>query len=423
MKSSILKNARVIDPGRNIDSIGDIGVCDGRIEEPAKLKAPEVIDLAGKVLSPGFIDLHVHLRQPGNTQAETIATGTAAAAAGGFTSVVAMPNTTPAADNAGAIEYLRQVAATQGVVHVLPCGNMTKEGKGQEMAGIGSLKSAGVVALSDDGKCIQDHALMRHVVEYAKSFGLPILDHCEDQHLAANGVMHEGKWSVLLGMNGMSGAAEELMIARNIILARQIDWHIHMQHVSVKESVELLRAARAKGIPVSGEATPHHISLTDECIKHYDTNYKMNPPLRSESDRLAVIEGLADGTLTAIATDHAPHTRTAKEVEFDSAPCGIVGLETALPVSYTILVKGGVIDLPRLIRLFTAGPAEILRFKDCTLAAGNVADITVIDPAAEYTVDKNTFRTKSRNTPFHGMRVQCRPVLTMVAGKIVHQEL
>ena len=423
MKSYILKNARVIDPGRNIDSVGDIGVCGKLIEEPSRLKDPEVIDLKGKVLSPGFIDLHVHLRQPGNTQAETIATGTAAAAAGGFTSVVAMPNTTPAADNAGAIEYLRQVAASQGVVHVLPCGNMTKDGKGEEMAGIGSLKSAGVVALSDDGKCIQDHALMRHVVEYAKSFNLPILDHCEDNYLAAGGVMHEGKWSVLLGMNGMSGAAEELMIARNIILARQIDWQIHMQHVSVKESVELLRAARARGIKVTGEATPHHISLTDECIKHYDTNYKMNPPLRSESDRLAVIEGIADGTLTAIATDHAPHTRTAKEVEFDSAPCGIVGLETALPVSYTILVKGGVIALPQLIKLFTTGPAEILRFADYSLAVGNVADITVIDPAAEYTVDKNTFRTKSRNTPFHGMPVQCRPVLTMVAGKIVHKEL
>ena len=423
MKSYILKNARVIDPGRNIDSVGDIGVCGKLIEEPSRLKDPEVIDLKGKVLSPGFIDLHVHLRQPGNTQAETIATGTAAAAAGGFTSVVAMPNTTPAADNAGAIEYLRQVAASQGVVHVRPCGNMTKDGKGEEMAGIGSLKSAGVVALSDDGKCIQDHALMRHVVEYAKSFNLPILDHCEDNYLAAGGVMHEGKWSVLLGMNGMSGAAEELMIARNIILARQIDWQIHMQHVSVKESVELLRAARARGIKVTGEATPHHISLTDECIKHYDTNYKMNPPLRSESDRLAVIEGIADGTLTAIATDHAPHTRTAKEVEFDSAPCGIVGLETALPVSYTILVKGGVIALPQLIKLFTTGPAEILRFADYSLAVGNVADITVIDPAAEYTVDKNTFRTKSRNTPFHGMPVQCRPVLTMVAGKIVHKEL
>ena len=423
MSEYILKNARVVDPGSNVDSIGDIGVRDGVIEAPEKLKKPQIIDLTGKVLSPGFIDLHVHLRQPGNTQAETIATGTAAAAAGGFTSIVAMPNTTPAADNAGAIEFLRQNAAAQGVVHVLPCGNMTKEGKGQEMSGIGSLKSAGVVALSDDGRCIQDHALMRHVVEYAKSFELPILDHCEDNQLAAGGVMHEGKWSVLLGMRGISGASEELMIARNIILARQIGWQIHMQHVSVKESVKLLRSARAEGINVTGEATPHHISLTDECIKRYDTNYKMNPPLRSESDRLAVIEGIADGTLTAIATDHAPHTRTAKEVEFDSAPCGIVGLETAVPVSYTILVKTGVITLPHLIRLFTTGPAEILRFKNYGLSIGSVADITVIDPEAQYTVDKNTFRSKSRNTPFHGMKVQCRPVLTMVAGKIVHREL
>ena len=423
MSEYIFKNARVIDPGNNIDSLGDIGVSGNLIEAPEKLKKPQVIDLEGKVLAPGFIDLHVHLRQPGNTQAETIATGTAAAAAGGFTSIVAMPNTTPAADNAGAIEFLRQNAAAQGVVHVLPCGNMTKEGKGQEMSGIGSLKSAGVVALSDDGRCIQDHALMRHVVEYAKSFELPILDHCEDNQLAAGGVMHEGKWSVLLGMRGISGASEELMIARNIILARQIDWQIHMQHVSVKESVKLLRAARAEGIKVTGEATPHHISLTDEYIKRYDTNYKMNPPLRSESDRLAVIEGIADGTLTAIATDHAPHTRTAKEVEFDSAPCGIVGLETAVPVSYTILVWEGVITLPHLVRLFTIGPAEILRFNNYGLSVGSTADITVIDPEARYTIDKNTFRSKSRNTPFHGMEVQCRPVLTMVAGKIVHQEL
>ena len=421
MKEYLFRNARIIDPGRNIDSIGDLGVSDGRIAATEKLKAPEVMDLKGKVLSPGFIDLHVHLRQPGNTQAETIATGTAAAAAGGFTSIVAMPNTTPAADNAGAIEFLRQNAAAQGVVRVLPCGNMTKEGKGEEMAGIGALKSAGVVALSDDGRCIQDHALMRHVVEYAKSFGLPILDHCEDNQLAANGVMNEGKWSVLLGMRGISGASEELMIARNIILARQIDWHIHMQHVSVKESVELLRAARAKGIKVSGEATPHHLALTDECIKKYDTNYKMNPPLRSESDRQALIEGVANGTISAIATDHAPHTRTAKEVEFDSAPFGIVGLETALPVSYTVLVGGGAVSLPRLIELFTAGPARILMMKNYDLSEGAAADLTVIDPNAEYVVDMNTFRTKSRNTPFHGMRVQCRPVLTMVGGKIVYQ--
>ena len=302
MKNYIFRNARVIDPVRNIDASGDIGVADGHFVEPASLRNAEQIDLAGKVLAPGFIDLHVHLRQPGNNMAETIASGTAAAAAGGFTSVVAMPNTNPPADTAGAIEYLRQTAAQKGVVRVLPCGCMTKNYAGEEMAGIGSLKAAGVVALSDDGRCIQNHALMRHVVEYAKSFNLSILDHCEDKCLAAGGVMHEGKWSVLLGMMGISGAAEELMVARNIILARNVGWKIHMQHVSVKESVELLRNARAKGIPVTGEATPHHLTLTDECIKKYDTNYKMNPPLRSEEDRLALIEGVADGTITAPST-------------------------------------------------------------------------------------------------------------------------
>ena len=420
MSEYILKNARVIDPGRNVDSIGDIGISGKFIEEPEKLKKPQVIDLKGKVLSPGFIDLHVHLRQPGNTQAETIATGTAAAAAGGFTSIVAMPNTSPAADNAGAIEFLRQNAAAQGVVHVLPCGNMTKEGKGQEMAGIGSLKSAGVVALSDDGKCIQDHALMRHVVEYAKSFGLPILDHCEDNYLAAGGVMHEGKWSVLLGMNGMSGAAEELMIARNIILARQIDWQIHMQHVSVKESVELLRAARARGIKVTGEATPHHISLTDECIKHYDTNYKMNPPLRSEEDRKALIEALRDGTVTVIATDHAPHTPTAKNVEFDCAPFGIVGLETAVPVSLTELYHKKVLTLSQLVSKFTTGPADVLGLPIGTLQIGRPADITVLDTETEFVVDPSSFRSKGRNTPFGGYRAKGRAAATIVDGKCVY---
>ena len=291
-KSYIFKGARVIDPARGVDAVMDIGVAEGRVVDPGQIANPEVVDLSGKILSPGFIDLHVHLRQPGNNMAETIASGTAAAAAGGFTSIVAMPNTNPPADTAGAIEFLRQTAAQKGVVHVLPCGCMTKNYEGREMAGIGSLKAAGVVALSDDGRCIQDHSLMRHVVEYAKSFNLPILDHCEEKTLAADGVMNEGKWSVLLGMNGISGASEELMVARNIILARQIGWKIHMQHVSVKESVELLRNARAKGIPVSGEATPHHLTLTDECIKTYSTNYKMNPPLRSEEDRLALIEHL-----------------------------------------------------------------------------------------------------------------------------------
>ena len=419
MKDIILKNARVIDPVRGIDSVGDIAVSNGIIIEAAKVVDPEVYDLSGKVLSPGFIDVHVHLRQPGNTAAETVATGTMAAAAGGFTSIVAMPNTTPAADTAGAIELLKRTASEQGVVRVLACGNMTKGGKGEEMAGIGSLKAAGVVALSDDGKCIQDHALMRHVVEYAKSFNLPILDHCEENTLAAGGVMHEGKWSVLLGINGISSASEELMVARNIILARQIDWKIHMQHISAAESVELLRRARKNGIKVTGEATPHHITLTDQCIKKFDTNYKMNPPLRSERDRLAVIEGLADGTLTAIATDHAPHTQTAKMVEFDHAPFGIIGLETAFCLSFTELVTKGVLTIPQLIEKFTSGPADILGMENYSLAPGNPADITVIDPETKWTVDKNKFYSKARNTPFDGASVQGQVVMTMVGGKVV----
>ena len=419
MKDIILKNARVVDPVRGIDSIGDIAVSNGVIIEAKDAKDPEVYDLTGKVVSPGFIDVHVHLRQPGNTAAETVATGTRAAAAGGFTSIVAMPNTSPAADTAGAIELLKRTAMEQGVVKVLACGNMTKGGKGEEMAGIGSLKAAGVVALSDDGKCIQDHALMRHVVEYAKSFNLPILDHCEENTLAAGGVMHEGKWSVLLGINGISGASEELMVARNIILARQIDWKIHMQHISVAESVDLIRRARKNGIKVTGEATPHHITLTDQCVKKFDTNYKMNPPLRSERDRLAVIEGLADGTLTAIATDHAPHTQTAKMVEFDHAPFGIIGLETAFCLSFTELVGKGVLTIPQLISKFTAGPADILGMTDYSLAPGNPADITVVDPEAKWTIDKDKFLSKSRNTPFDGYEVQGQVVMTMVDGKVV----
>lgn len=422
MSDFILKNARVIDPVRQIDSVGDIAVSDGIIVEPGSVKNAKVYDLSGKVLSPGFIDVHVHLRQPGNTAAETVATGTMAAAAGGFTTIVAMPNTNPAADTAGAIELLKRTAQEQGVVRVLPCGNMTKGGKGEEMAGIGSLKAAGVAALSDDGKCIQDHALMRHVVEYAKSFNLPILDHCEENTLAAGGVMHEGKWSVLLGMNGISSASEELMVARNIILARQIDWKIHMQHISAAESVELLRRARRNGIRVTGEATPHHITLTDQCIKKFDTNYKMNPPLRSERDRLAVIEGLADGTLTAIATDHAPHTMTAKMVEFDHAPFGIIGLETALPLSFTELVTKGVLTLPQLIAKFTSGPADILGLENYSLAVGNAADITVIDPDMKWTIDKNNFFSKARNTPFDGFEVQGQVVMTVAAGKIVYSK-
>ncbi|MBR2344680.1 MAG: dihydroorotase [Lentisphaeria bacterium] len=419
MKEYLFKNARIIDPARNIDELGSIGVSEGKIVAPESLETPEIIDVGGKVLCPGFIDIHVHLRQPGNTTAETIASGSKAAAAGGFTSIVAMPNTNPAADTAGAIELLRRTAEKEAVVKVLPCGNMSKGGKGEEMAGIGSLKAAGVVAVSDDGKCIQDHALMRHVVEYAKSFDLPILDHCEEVTLAAGGVMNEGKWSVLLGMNGIAGASEELIIARNILFARQINWKIHMQHVSTAESVEMIRRARAAGIPVTGEATPHHLTLTDECVKTFDTNYKMNPPLRSESDRQALIRGVADGTITVIATDHAPHTATAKLVEFDHAPFGIIGLETAFAVCHTELVVSGVITLSQLIAKLTTGPAEVLGMKNYSLACGNPADFTILDTDLEYVINKNNFKSKSRNTPFDGRKVKGAVTMTVVDGRIV----
>jgi len=416
----ILTGGRVIDPIRKIDEVMDIGVADGVLTPPEKVKKPTIVNVKGLVVTPGLIDMHVHLREPGNTAAETIRTGTMAAAAGGFTSIVSMPNTKPAADNAGTIDYILRNAKESGIIRVLPCGAMTKDVEGLEMAGIGSLKKAGVVALSDDGHCVQNHDLMRHIVEYSKSFGLPILDHCEEKTLVNDGVMHEGKWSVLLGMRGISSAAEELIVARDIILAREIGWKIHLQHLSTLEAVEMVRTARARGIPVSAEATPHHIALTDEMLKHYDANYKMNPPLRSEEDRQAVIAGLRDGTITVIATDHAPHTETAKLVEFDYAPFGIIGLETAVPVCLTELYHTGILSLSDLIAKFTAGPAEVLGMKIGTLAEAQPADITIIDPDREYVIDKNLFFSKSRNTPFHGRKVKGKVMTTICGGKFVY---
>ncbi|MBR2425683.1 MAG: dihydroorotase [Lentisphaeria bacterium] len=421
----ILKGARVIDPVNNIDAVQDIYVRDGRIAAAEDMEGvdAQILNLDGYVVTPGLIDIHVHLRQPGKTDAETVRTGTMAAAAGGFTSIVAMPNTSPAADNAGAIQYLMNCAEKEGVVHVLPCGALSKGIQGEEMAPVGSLKAAGVVALSDDGKCIQNHSMMKNLVQYASQFSLPILDHCEDENLFAGGVMHEGYWSVLLGMKGIPSAAEELIVARNIILARTANWKIHMQHLSCKEAVELVRNARKQGIPVTAEATPHHIALTDVEIKKFDTNYKMNPPLRSEEDRLAVIEGLRDGSITVIATDHAPHTETAKMVEFDYAPFGIIGLETALPVTLTELYHKDYLSLPDLISKFTKGPAEILGLPIGSLSVGSVADITVIDTDVEHVIDKNNFYSKSRNTPFDGYQAKGRACATFVSGKCVYNIL
>lgn len=419
----ILTGGRVVDPSRNIDEIMDLGVQDGIIVDPAKIANPRRIDLDGLVVAPGFIDMHVHLRQPGNTAAETIRTGTMAAAAGGFTAVVAMPNTSPVTDTPGAVEFLKRQSLLEGVVKVLPCGAMTKNSEGKEMAGIGSMKRAGIVAISDDGKCIQNHEIMRHVVEYSKSFELTLLDHCEDEILASNGVMHEGYWSTLLGMKGYSSAAEELMVARDIILSRMSDWKIHVQHVSAKESVDLIRTARQKGIKISTEVTPHHIALTDECIKHFDTNYKMNPPLRSEEDRLALIAGLVDGTITAIATDHAPHTETSKLVEFDYAPFGIIGLETSVSICLSELYHTGLLGLSQLISKYTTGPAKILDLDMGSLANGKAADITIIDIDSEYVIDARNFYSKSRNTPFDGRKVKGKVVATVVDGKFVFDTL
>lgn len=419
MSKRIYKGARVIDPARNIDKVMDIGVENGVFADPATLKDAEVVDLAGYVLAPGFIDLHVHLRQPGKTDAETIHTGTLAAAAGGFTSIVAMPNTSPCADNPGTIHYIRTYAQAEGVVKVLPCGAITKGLEGQEMAGIGGLKAAGVVALSDDGKCVQNHELMRHVIEYSRTFKLPILDHCEDTVLASGGVMHEGHWSVFLGMKGMAAAAEELIVARDAILARTAGWKVHIQHVSTKGSLSIIRTAQKEGVQITAEATPHHISLTDVEIKKFDTNYKMNPPLRSEEDRLAVIEGLRDGTITVIATDHAPHTNTAKTVEFDYAPFGIIGLETAVQICLTELYHKQYLDLPALISKFTNGPADVLGMPIGTLENGRPADITILDPEKEGVVDADKFYSKSRNTPFNGYRYKGLAVGTIVDGKCV----
>lgn len=419
-KNFILKGGRVIDPIRDIDAIMDIGVADGFIVPAEKVKNGDVIDVSGMIVTPGLIDMHVHLREPGYTAAENIRTGTMAAAAGGFTSVVAMPNTKPAADSAGTIDYILRNAKESAVIRVLPCGAMTKDLAGEEMTGIGSLKKAGVVALSDDGKCIQNHGLMRHIVEYSKSFGLPILDHCEDTSLFGEGVMHEGQWSVLLGMQGIPAAAEELIVARDIIIARDIDWKIHIQHISTREAVEKVRNARKLGIKISAEATPHHIALNDEMIKHFDSNYKMNPPLRSEEDRLALIEGLRDGTVTVIATDHAPHTETAKLVEFDYAPFGIIGLETAVPICLTELYHTGILPLRDLIAKFTAGPVEVLGIDAGSLAPDKPADITIIDLNREYVIDKNISYSKAINTPFHERAVKGKVVATVCDGRFVY---
>ncbi|MDX2081159.1 MAG: dihydroorotase [Terrimicrobiaceae bacterium] len=422
MKNLSIRNGRIIDPANGRDETGDLLVLDGRIAG-AGTPVPEdvaVIDAAGLVVAPGLIDIHVHLREPGQSHKETIRSGTRAAAAGGFTSVVAMPNTSPAADNAATITWIREKAAREACVNVFCTGAITKGLAGEELAPYGAMAGAGIVALTDDGHCVQNHEVMRRALEYARMFGLTVMDHCQDESLVGDGVMHEGEWSLRLGLPGWPRAGEELIVARNILLAELCGTPVHCQHVSSGGSVRLLREARARGVPVSGEVCPHHIALTDADVRSFDTNFKMNPPLRAPEDVEAILEGIADGTLTVLCSDHAPHASYEKEKEFDQAPFGITGLETEFSTFCEILVhQRKLIPIERLIALYTSEPAALLGLDRGTLTAGAVADITLIDPSLEWTSDRASSCSLSKNTPFHGHTWRGRAVRTIVGGETV----
>jgi dihydroorotase len=420
--SLFLRGGRVIDPAIGRDEVADLLVLDGRIAEataPAAGSSIPKLDARGLIVAPGLIDMHVHLREPGGTQKETIASGSRAAATGGFTSIVAMPNTSPPADGPNTIALIRQRALETACINVFTTGCITVGMKGEQLAPIGSLAKAGVVAITDDGRCVQNNELMRRALDYARMFDLPLLDHCQDEALSAGGVMHEGYWSTVLGLTGWPRIAEDIIVARNILLAELTGGRVHMQHLSSAESVRLVREGRRRGVNISAEAMPHHLALTDASIEGFNTNFKMNPPLREKADQQALLAGLADDTIEILASDHAPHASYEKEVEFADAPFGIVGLETELGVFARVLIAGGVLDWPRMLAKLTVNPARLLKLERGTLATGAVADLTLIDPQQAWTVDADKFYSLSRNTPFHGWELPARATHTIVAGRLV----
>jgi len=426
MNCTLIKQGRVIDPANRRDEVADLLLIDGRIAPPGSKPSPdsktEEINARGLIVAPGLIDLHVHLREPGQSAKETIASGTRAAAAGGFTSVVCMPNTTPAVDSPSVVTWILEKARAEACINVFPTGAITKAIAGEELAPIGSMHKAGIVALTDDGRCVQNHELMRRALEYARMFNLPVMDHCQDYNLVGKGVMHEGHVSTVLGLPGWPAAGEEIIVQRNALLAELCGTPIHCQHLSSGGSVRILREARSRGVPLSGEICPHHIALTDESLRSFDTNFKMNPPLRTQRDIDLLIEGVADGTITILASDHAPHCSYEKETEFDIAPFGILGLETQLGLFLKILVhEKKAIDLNRLVAMFTIEPARLLNLDRGTLSTGAPADVTLIDPSMEWICDKHQSASRSRNTPFHGWHLKGRAVRTIVAGKSVWQ--
>lgn len=418
-----ITGGRVIDPANQRDAVGDVFAVDGVLVaqlDDAQKQAATKVDASGLVVAPGLVDIHVHFRDPGQTHKEDIGSGSRAAAAGGFTTVVCMPNTSPVCDNAGTIQRIMDKVARESVINIYPTGCLTIGMDGEQLAPTGQLKKAGVVAVTDDGKCVQSNEIMRRAVEYAKMFDLPIMDHCQDASLTQGAVMNEGEWSLRLGLRGWPKAAEDIIVARNVILAELTGAHIHMQHVSSATSVDILRRAIARGISVSGEASPHHIEFTDADLKDYNTVYKMNPPLRTEADKEALVEGLCDGTLACIATDHAPHSPDEKDREFDSAPFGIIGLENSLASSLGTLYHSGRLSLGEVIALMTHKGAELCQLDAGTLSAGADADICLFDPDEEWTVDAGQFQSRSRNCPWHGKTLKGKIKATYVAGMQVY---
>jgi dihydroorotase len=421
MSNLLLKEGRLVDPANDVDAVGDLLVIDGVIEQTgASIDAAdaETIECSGMIVAPGFVDMHVHLREPGFEYKETIASGTMSAAAGGFTAVACMPNTKPVNDHRAVTEFIIERASIEGHVRVHPIGAVSIDQRGEALAEIGELVDAGCVAISDDGHPVATAQLMRKALEYTRMFDIPVIEHCEERSMTVESVMHEGAVSTVLGLRGWPAAAEEIIVARDLLLAEATGGRLHLAHLSTAGSMRLVRDAKARGVNVTCEVMTHHFSLTDEAVHGFDTNTKMNPPLRAESDLQAVLEAIANGTVDAIATDHAPHHRDEKLLEYDHAPFGIVGLETAIPLACTHLCRAGIIDVDRLVELMSVNPSRILGIEGGSLTEGTPAHLTVIDPDRLATVDASTFHSKSRNTPFDGEALYGWPMLTVVDGDI-----
>lgn len=416
----LVKNGRVVDPARKLDSVTDILIVDGKIRSIGKLANADFpqLDANGLIVAPGFFDIHVHLREPGTEEAETIATGGAAAVAGGFVAVAAMPNTKPSNDNPSITSYIISEARRSSPALVFPIGAITKKQKGETLAEIGEMVEAGIIGISDDGKPVMDGRLFRRALEYAQLFDLPVIQHCEDLNLSQGGVMHEGATSARLGLKGIPAAAEDTMVSRDLILAEVTGGKYHVAHLSTRRAVEMVRAAKAQGMRISAEVTPHHFTLTDDAVSEYDTNAKMNPPLRSQDDVNALREGIQDGTIDAIASDHAPHHINLKMLEFDKAPFGITGLETAVGLSLTQLK----LPLPRLIEMLSLSPQKIMRVRPWGIFEGSEAHLTILDLGRQWKFDVNQSKSKSRNSPFHGWDMKGKAVGTIVSGKVVYED-